>query len=268
MKRNVLFLSLFLSLGLLASAQCPITEAVDFSATDVDGKEWNLFNELESGHYVLIDFFFTDCEPCQQSVNNINNAYQYFGSNTSDVTFLSVDYGDNNSQCNSYNKRYGVKYPTISGKEGGGSQICNSFKIPAFPTIILIAPNHTIVEQNIKPGPGNQRIISVLEEYGLEQAGCPIIGNDDVCISGIKITVSPMPDEDLLKIKVITKSNTKLSFNLLNISGTKVYSIINRNFKQGETSFYLPMGSLKPGVYILVTVSESIEIYNHKVINN
>lgn len=54
----------FTSLILLAvmaygvKAQCPLTEAVDFTATDIDGNEWHLFDILDGGQYVLIDFFF------------------------------------------------------------------------------------------------------------------------------------------------------------------------------------------------------------------
>ena len=43
-----------------ASAQCPLTEAVDFTATDIDGVTWNLFDELDNGKYVLIDFWKFD----------------------------------------------------------------------------------------------------------------------------------------------------------------------------------------------------------------
>jgi len=42
-----------------SSAQTNLTEAVDFTATDIEGHTWNLFDELDDGKYVLIDFFFT-----------------------------------------------------------------------------------------------------------------------------------------------------------------------------------------------------------------
>ncbi|NPD46403.1 MULTISPECIES: hypothetical protein [unclassified Lentimicrobium] len=40
-------------------AQTPLTEAVDFTATDTEGHTWNLFDLLDEGKYVVIDFFFT-----------------------------------------------------------------------------------------------------------------------------------------------------------------------------------------------------------------
>ena len=43
-----------------SSAQCPLTEAVDFTVTDLDGNTHTLFDILDNdGKYVLIDFFYT-----------------------------------------------------------------------------------------------------------------------------------------------------------------------------------------------------------------
>ena len=42
-----------------AYPQTNLTEAVDFTATDVFGVEHNLFEILDAGQYVCIDFFFT-----------------------------------------------------------------------------------------------------------------------------------------------------------------------------------------------------------------
>ena len=41
-------------------AQTNLTEAVDFTATDTEGHTWNLFEQLDQGKYVVIDFFFVN----------------------------------------------------------------------------------------------------------------------------------------------------------------------------------------------------------------
>jgi hypothetical protein len=40
-------------------SQTTLTEAVDFTGTDIYGEEFNLFEILDGGQYVCIDFFFT-----------------------------------------------------------------------------------------------------------------------------------------------------------------------------------------------------------------
>jgi len=58
MKKITLFLGLLLATT-FSFAQTNLTEAVDFTATDIEGVEHNLFTILEGGQYVCIDFFYT-----------------------------------------------------------------------------------------------------------------------------------------------------------------------------------------------------------------
>ena len=58
MKKITLFLGLLLATTFIFS-QTNLTVAVDFTATDVQGNEINLFTILEGGQYVCIDFFTT-----------------------------------------------------------------------------------------------------------------------------------------------------------------------------------------------------------------
>ena len=46
---------IFLSVGLYAQP----TVAEDFTITDIDGVEHNLFNYLDQGKYVYLDFYLT-----------------------------------------------------------------------------------------------------------------------------------------------------------------------------------------------------------------
>lgn len=42
-----------------AFSQTPLTMAVDFTVTDIEGNEFNLFEKLDAGQNVCIDFFQT-----------------------------------------------------------------------------------------------------------------------------------------------------------------------------------------------------------------
>lgn len=57
MKKTLLFLGLFMAS--FSYAQTNLTVAVDFTATDFNGNEFNLFEILDAGQYVVIDFFGT-----------------------------------------------------------------------------------------------------------------------------------------------------------------------------------------------------------------
>ena len=57
-------------------------------------------------------------------------------------------------------------------EEGGSHAIASTYGIPAYPTYILIAPNHDIVVQDIWPISNAQTFISVFQSNGLSQSTC------------------------------------------------------------------------------------------------
>lgn len=58
--KKALFLFLICCIAFTISfAQTPLEVAVDFTVTDVEGESHTLFNYLDAGQHVLIEFFFT-----------------------------------------------------------------------------------------------------------------------------------------------------------------------------------------------------------------
>jgi hypothetical protein len=57
MKKLALIVAMFFATTLTFS-QTPLTEAVDFTGTDIYGNEFSLFEILDGGQYVCIDFFY------------------------------------------------------------------------------------------------------------------------------------------------------------------------------------------------------------------
>lgn len=169
--KRFLLIAIMLMIGVGLKAQTNLTEAVDFTVTDIHGTEVHLFDILDSGQAVLIDFFFTTCGPCQASCPKLVQAYTALGCNMYDVYFIEVDKGDSDAACINWANTYGVEYPTISGV-GGGTAICNQYHINAFPTVILIMPDHSIAIQDLYPIPSAQAVISQLGNHGIEQHDC------------------------------------------------------------------------------------------------
>ena len=201
--KKVFTLILALAFGFGLKAQCPYTEAIDFTATDVHGTEVHLFDILDGGQAVLIDFFFTTCGPCQQATPKIAQSYTAMGCNMYDVFYMEIATGDSDAACLNWVNNYGIEYPTISGA-GGGTTICNQYGIGQYPTVILIMPNHQIVIQDLWPISNAQTIISQLEAHGLQQHDCTVpvptydpqvaLIIDEVTESSITATFTPNED--------------------------------------------------------------------------
>ena len=157
----------------ITNAQTPLTEAIDFTRNDIHGNEIHLFEILDNGQYVVIDFFFVTCTPCQRIAPIVNLSYNDFGCNSADVFFMSINYENTDEECLLFDETYGVEYPTISGIEGDGTRLCNYYEIQSFPTVILIAPNYEIIEQHIWPIDTVQDINAPILNSGCEFAECP-----------------------------------------------------------------------------------------------
>ena len=205
MKKLLLFV-FALSLGWGLKAQCPLTTAVDFTATDCHGTEVHLFDILDGGQYVLIDFFFTTCGPCQQATPNIVQSYYSFGCNMHDVFYMEISVSDANAACQTWATNYGVEYPTI-GTTGGGNNICSQYQISYYPTVILIAPDRSIVIQDLWPISTPQAVITALEAQGVTQHDCNAPAyNPEVTIHIDQVleteaTITFTPNEDCASFK-------------------------------------------------------------------
>lgn len=161
---------LLLFISWLAFAQTPLEEAVDFSAKDIHGVTHHLFDILDNEQqYVFIDFFSVTCGPCQALAPKLDSVYTYFGSNELDLFVLAIDYSFNNEMVADFEEEYNTHYPAISGADGGGALIFDDYEIPYYPSLILIAPDHSIVEQAIPVPNTAQELIDLLENtYGLQ----------------------------------------------------------------------------------------------------
>jgi len=58
MKKCIILVLVF-AMSIIGFAQTALTTAVDFTVNTVDNQEFNLFEKLNNGQYVCIDFFST-----------------------------------------------------------------------------------------------------------------------------------------------------------------------------------------------------------------
>ena len=192
---------LALAFGLGLKAQCHITQAVDFTATDCHGTQVHLFDILDSGQYVLIDFFFTTCGPCQQATPKVVESYYLMGCNMHDVFYMEISPSDADPACQNWATNYGVEYPTI-GTTGGGASICTNYQIEAYPTLILIAPDRTILIQDLWPISNAQTVVNALGQYGVQPHDCNAVTYDPqvtITIDQVmetEVTATFTPNED------------------------------------------------------------------------
>ena len=210
--KKLLLLIIAVTLGLGLKSQCPLTTAIDFTATDCHGTEVHLFDILDGGQYVLVDFFFVNCGPCQQATPKVVESYYTMGCNMHDVFYMEISDRDSDAACQNWVNNYGVEYPTISGS-AGGSGISNQYQIGAFPTVILIAPDRSIVINDLWPISNAQSVVTALTNQGLHPHDCNAttydpqvsITIDQVTETEVTATFTPNADCDYYNYMLATE---------------------------------------------------------------
>lgn len=174
--KKILTLIFALMLCFNVKAQTPLTEAVDFSSVALNGEEINLFEILDGGQYVLIEFFYSSSSGAVTYVNKMVESYQYFGCNEHEVYFMEVSRYDDEDAARAWCNEYGIMFPTIHTESEGvtGDQICEMYGIPSYPTVILIAPDRQIVLHDIWPVLYTDDIINALTPFGIESHECSL----------------------------------------------------------------------------------------------
>lgn len=241
-------------------AQTSLTTAVDFTVTDVHGNEHTLFDILNGGQHVLIDFFFTTCPPCIQYQPDINQAHADYGCNTGDVFFFSMDAGDNTAEVLQYEADHDGEHPSISGTDGGGDAVVAAYGITAFPTVILIAPNQDIVVQDIWP-PSTANLETALNGNGISQQTCSSTGIEDYDLSTTAIAGTyPNPAVKESKMDFTVSVSSKVEFEVYNLLGSKVATVKPEQYKAGLHTVDLPVDQLSTGNYFVNMVVEDTRV--------
>lgn len=212
--------------------------APDFTVTDVEGNSHTLYTYTSGGQYVMLDFFFTTCGPCQYYTPQISQAYETYGCNQGDLVVLGIDYLDTNEEVIQYDLTYGAIYPSVSGNGGGGNAVVEDYGIVGFPFVCLIDTTNTVVQ--IFDIPTMQVFSYYFGLYGIEEMQCATGIHDNSRISDIQ--VYPNPVSSMLRID----ASVGTLISVYSSDGAMV-----TRFDMANETFYFDVSGLNRGFYIM-----------------
>ena len=211
-------------------------EAPDFVAVDCHDKEIHLYDILDGGQYVFIDFFHYTCGPCRELMPYVEESYYYFGCNDKDVYYLEISGSDNVNMCLKWCEEFGVEYPTIS-KERGGEEVHSNYRIPGDPFFMLIAPDRSIVLSswyNFEIS-DFQSIVDVFLPFGIQVYQCYAEVEED---KDQRISLFPNPADVFVNLSVEGSSMIRV----YNAMGQLMDAFIAENQQVKIETTHYPVG--------------------------
>lgn len=122
------------------------TDALDFTQTDVEGKEVSL--SQFRGKYVLIDFWASWCKPCREENPNVVEAYKKFSPKNFTILGVSLD-REKESWLNAI-KKDGLVWTQVSDLQFWNNAAATLYRVQGIPQNFLIDPNGKIVGKNLR----------------------------------------------------------------------------------------------------------------------
>ncbi len=236
--------------------------AVDFTMTAFgSGETIHLYDYLNSGKVVIIDFFEYECGPCYayhqwHILNQFYNLHGPDGDNTAMViqmcTFDDADSAKlTGNNGGNWNWLSGIDYPTIIIDPAQKNHVLNSYQAWGTPTIVKICPDKIFSESY----PMNSSMTAPAADYTLAglnawmNTTCGVYAGIDAASKELKISCYPNPASNILHIDGI--DNVKSDVRIMNILGEEV---IKTNSNRIDVS------DLPEGVYFATVENKTISV--------
>ena len=217
--------------------------APDFTATDINGEEHNLYELLDQGKTVIIDVYATWCSPCWtfHSEHVLADIWEELGPNGTDEVYIFGIESDTSTDLDQLNGIgsgtlgnwvEGTPYPLIDETEGsaGVGQIASSYQVAAYPTILFICPSRKVTSVNWQ---------SVANSYAANIDSCPetgLSGENNISLVEYEGVEGVVCDEETFSPKITFRNIGNQNVTSANISLTM----------NGTTEEYEYQGNLVP----------------------
>ena len=265
MKKLVLFASIFIStLSFSQATNYPNgTTVANFTVTDTDGNTIDLYTITASGQYVMVDFFFDTCGPCQATQPTFNELHDKYGCNGGDLFCVSINNGtDNDAEVIAFENTYGGSFhhsPAVSS-EGGSLAVKNAFGVSAYPTYCLIGPDNKMIQYDIWPISNVGSYEAYFPTGQITAQACSFATIDENGVT--EISLLPTPSSTELNINFQSVANGTAQIDVYSILGTKVETIIS-DVVSGKNTVAVGLANYAAGQYI-INIKMDDKVYTEK----
>lgn len=226
----------------------------DFTVTDINGTSHTLSTYTNAGKWVILDFFFVDCPPCQATTPIFNELHEKYGCNSSNLICISMNTGqDNNAAVAQFEATYGGSFshaPAIAS-EGGAGAVNSAFNPTAYPTYCLIGADMTLKNSDIWPLTDVSTFEDACAAAGFTPtpATCPgVAATPELTLTDAQIF--PNPSTGNITVRFTNTVSSDVTIEVSNLVGQIVYTSTASSIN-GSNSIDLDLVDLNNGQYIV-----------------
>ncbi|MFM9944487.1 MAG: T9SS type A sorting domain-containing protein [Bacteroidia bacterium] len=242
-KINILILFIFLALSSFSQ-----TTATNFNGNDCSGNNHDLFEELNNGKVIVIDWVM----PCSSCLGPSKTAYNivqsYASSNPGKVLmYVCDDYA--NTSCTSLGSWLDNNGMPNTIRFSTNLIKMSDYGADGMPKIIVIGGiNHSVYFNEINTEAGN---VSKLQA-GIKAAMAAASINEKPFLFTSSFNISPNPANGNTTLSITLSTPDKLSIEIFNSLGEKIKTVIkNENLSQGINDFDISTHNIPNGIYFI-----------------
>ncbi|MGH1438143.1 MAG: T9SS type A sorting domain-containing protein [Lewinella sp.] len=245
----------YLSLMLLTSFGLQAQQALDFTFTDTHGDTHNMQHALDQGYIVIIDFFFVNCGPCQQSSPELVSITEDYTGQGKNVIMWSLSDRDSDAAIAGFESQFGFTSPA-GGVDGGADDVVNlyasNFNFTGFPTVSIICPDGGISWDIWPYSSGAPEWRSAIDACGVVDAA-PYVPMSATRVEEVaaltSLLVAPNPTSGVSTLKLDLANTSTLNIGLYNAQGAKVQQIFAGQLLSGQHNMNVDLSELPAGAY-------------------
>jgi len=231
------------------------TYATDFTENDCSGVSHNLFNELDAGNIIVIDWIMP-CGPCATYSYPAYDAVQSFSSSHPGKVhfYIADDYANTSCQIlNNFANSYNM---TISTIFSNANITMSDYGVDGMPKVVVLAGSNHLVYLN----KNDDKITYLNVHTAISQAisdGLSSIQNPKE--NPFTIKVFPNPVKNNLTVSYTSKGNEEIKIEIIDLLGKSMILKNNLISLEGSYSETLDLSSFKGGMYFIKISSSTQE---------